>query len=136
MVQKFINRIADNFHMPFLTVAQQVEILNSLPDRLASWTTKGEVPKRSMWFSWRSVAHSQLPEWWASRMVLEWYTRSNDDSVTVNDLSHHSRWCKESSRSSAWPPLFDTRHLGGCLRLVIMWQGSHCGTFMSLRSSK
>ena len=37
------------------------------------WRNKSTCPKTSRWFSWIEASHEQLPEFWASRMVLEKY---------------------------------------------------------------
>ena len=34
---------------------------------------KESLPKSGRWFSWMESAHAMLREWWASRMILEWY---------------------------------------------------------------
>ena len=34
---------------------------------------KESFPKSGRWFSWMESAQAMLREWWASRMILEWY---------------------------------------------------------------
>ena len=52
---------------------------------MTSWNIKGTLPKSGRWFSWMESCQSFLREWWASRMILEWYlgpdTPNPDDNL-------------------------------------------------------
>ena len=68
--QKYVDRIRIDFGLPD-TVDDQV-IFQMLAE-LETWTKKGSAVKQSRWFSWHDSAHDHLKEWWASRMIYEWY---------------------------------------------------------------
>lgn len=53
--------------------AGDVDVFQSLPSRLRSWTTKQGLAKGSRWFSWNEQCQQHLQEWYGSRMLLEWY---------------------------------------------------------------
>ena len=51
---------------------------------MTSWNIKGTLPKSGRWFSWMESCQSFLREWWASRMVLEWYLGPNTPNPDDN----------------------------------------------------
>ena len=48
-------------------------LFDALEDLAPSWCKKGPMPKGSRWFSWHEAAEVALPEFYLSRMLLEWY---------------------------------------------------------------
>lgn len=91
MFVKYYARIAADLGLPPDSSAQQV--FDMLAE-LESWTRKQSLVKQSRWFSWNESAHTHLKEFWASRMLLEWYF---DGEVDPDDLSLGSfKLCRES----------------------------------------
>ena len=70
MFQNYKRRIASDFNMQH---ASDSQIWESLVEKMVSWRRKSGLTKQSRWFSWNEQAELQLCEFWASRMVLEWY---------------------------------------------------------------
>ena len=73
-----MSRIAKDFNMDCGTAAEQNAIWESLVE-MATWTRKGGFPKASRWFSWHECCEDFLPDFWASRMVLEWYVGGGEE---------------------------------------------------------
>ena len=76
---------------PFDTPEAQHKLFDALPSILSSWVQHLETPKLGRWFSWNQSADQQLPEFWASQMVLEWQFGTqvadpNDSAVAFDDL--------------------------------------------------
>lgn len=70
LFQRYKGRIACDFQM---IGATDSEIWSALVEKMTSWVRKSGLAKSSRWFSWNEQASVQLQEWWASRMVLEFY---------------------------------------------------------------
>ena len=54
----------------------------ALPEKMTTWRHRGCFTKQSRWFSWNGTATESVPEFTASRMVLEVYLaceQSTDD---------------------------------------------------------
>ena len=76
---------------PFDTSEAQHKLFCTLSLILKSWVQHLETPKLGRWFSWNQSADQQLPEFWASKMVLEWHfgiqlADPDDSAVAFDDL--------------------------------------------------
>ena len=64
------------------------EVLWQQMSELPSFKAKKGLPKGSRWFAWHEQAHQQLPEWFASRCLFEWYFKDakvqDPDKVTAD----------------------------------------------------
>ena len=69
-----MSRIGKDFNMDYGTAAEKNAIWEPLVE-MATWTRKGGFPKALRWFSWQDF----LPDFWASRMVLEWYVGGGEE---------------------------------------------------------
>ena len=84
LFQRYVRRIASDFDMPCLTAEDEKQIFEMLAD-LPSWNLKMTAPKSSRWFAWAEAADACLGEWWASRMLLEFYYGA-DSEVHPDDM--------------------------------------------------
>ena len=69
--QRYKERIRWDFGAP--NDVPDVDLFESLADNLKSFRTKCGLPKSSRWFSWNEQCHLQIADWWAARMILEYY---------------------------------------------------------------
>ena len=75
-------KIIDDLGFPADASAELV--WQEFPLRLSSWRIKESVVKQSRWFSWHDAASVQLPEFWSTRMILEWYCHvANPDATCL-----------------------------------------------------
>ena len=105
--QEYKERIAWDYGLQ--NVGDQ-ELFEMLPEILMH---KGVVVKGSRWFSWNEQAGSQLKEFSACRMVLEWYLASEGLPSPDDEVVHAGSAWKESSglkllyRCLSWKLLLD-----------------------------
>ena len=109
MFQKYVDRIRIDFGLPD-TVDDQV-IFQMLAE-LETWTKKGSAVKQSRWFSWHDSAHDHLKEWWASRMIYEWYFCGEVDIDSIDNIEFKS--FKQAREST------------GGLKLALKCMSLHC----------
>lgn len=76
MFQKYVDRIAFGYNVPCNTMSDQAAIFDALPVICKSFVQKLSFPKQSRWLAWNECAEQYLPEFYAARMLLEWYLDS------------------------------------------------------------
>ena len=59
-------------------MSDHIAIFEALPVICKSFVQKLSFPKNSRWLAWNECAEQYLPEFYASRMLLEWYLDSAD----------------------------------------------------------
>ena len=109
MFQKYVDSIRIDFGLPD-TVDDHV-IFQMLAE-LETWTKKGSAVKQSRWFSWHDSAHDHLKEWWASRMIYEWYFSGEVDIDSIDNTVFKS--FKQAREST------------GGLKLALKCMSLHC----------
>ena len=107
--QKYVDSIRIDFGLPD-TVDDHV-IFQMLAE-LETWTKKGSAVKQSRWFSWHDSAHDHLKEWWASRMIYEWYFSGEVDIDSIDNTVFKS--FKQAREST------------GGLKLALKCMSLHC----------
>lgn len=92
--QQYVHRIAADLSLPASTSEQQQVVFDALLS-LPSFCRKNVLPKTGRWFSWHESAEAMLKEWWATRMLLEWYLSSealpNPDDLQDKSLNELRR---------------------------------------------
>ncbi len=92
---KYGERIAHDAGLPWDTEEDRQRVWASLPDIAGSFCQAREICKLGRWFSWNDCAKQQLPEYWAGKMIYEWFlatTQDPDDSpVTFDNLDAAAR---------------------------------------------
>ena len=88
---KYIERIATDFGITINSPDDHALVWDEVR-RMTSWNIKGTLPKSGRWFSWMESCQSFLSEWWASRMILEWYLGPNifriQTAILLGNLSN------------------------------------------------
>ena len=97
---KYGERIASSLGMPFQTDAERQALFDSLPalasrqtaepddlPRSSCWsfTQAPPAPKLGSWFAWNRTASSQLPEFDAGKMILEFWLDGRDAPPDPDD---------------------------------------------------
>ena len=68
--RKYLHRIAKEWKMPCDSRAEIQAIFDNVL-QMDSFNNKMSQPKQANWFAWNKAAHEQIPEFWATKMVLE-----------------------------------------------------------------
>ena len=68
--------------LSFETVADQEHVFDNLPAIANSFVNVLSMSKLGRWFSWQDCAHEQLPEFFASKMLLEDHVEDTDPDET------------------------------------------------------
>ena len=84
-----MGRIAKAWNKPCQTEAEKETLFNEVLE-MKSFNQKGGQPKVSNWFAWNKMAHEQMPEFFATKMV-------HDTGCGTGLLRLQIRWV------SAWP---------------------------------
>jgi len=80
VVRKHLPRIARGWNMPYGTREEKQAVFDKVLN-LPSFKQHLSHPKVSNWFAWNKSAHEQIPEFYASRMVLESQLPQQTDPV-------------------------------------------------------
>ncbi|CAK0831248.1 unnamed protein product, partial [Prorocentrum cordatum] len=68
--RKYLHHIAKYGNMPCDSIAETQAIFDNVL-QMESFKNKMSQPKQANWFAWNKAAHEQIPEFWATKMVLE-----------------------------------------------------------------
>ena len=104
-----MNAIRIDFGLPDHVGSQ---VIFQMLAELDTWTKKGSAVKQSRWFSWHDSAHEHLKEWWASRMIYEWYFSGEVDIDSIDNTEYSS--FKQAREST------------GGLKLALKCMNQHC----------
>ena len=74
---KYWERIAGDLGLRAEVTADKSAVWDAVAE-LPTFCAKGSLPKMGRWFSWNQVAHEQMPEFWATKMLLEHHLPSEE----------------------------------------------------------
>ena len=101
--------------LSFGTVADQQHVFDSMPAIAQSFVKVLSMSKLGRWFSWQDAAQEQLPEFFASKMLLEDHVQDTDpdDTEAAINFDATAPDTPGGKKTSQWPMFNKLKVAGG-----------------------